>query len=135
DVAAISARQNKNYRSSFQISKTNNVLSDIPNLVVECNDAELIYDILDWLITFEDKSYFIGCLNLAHEQISGSRATMLGWKHNCSNLVAPYTIFKLGQIEEKLSSIQTSVNGISGVQKNRTDNPMFDKVASNLMLE
>jgi len=108
-ISAKLFRQNKRWKQSIDISKSDKMFKDAMETAALSGDQEIAEGLLDFFVKEELKHCFAACLYTCYELIRPDYALELAWKHKIIDYSFPFILQVLREYTSKVDQLAIAV--------------------------
>jgi len=108
-ISAKLFRQNKRWKQSIDISKSDKMFKDAMETAALSGDQEIAEALLDFFVKEEFKHCFAACLYTCYELIRPDYALELAWKHKIIDYSFPFILQVLREYTSKVDQLAIAV--------------------------
>jgi len=118
-IASQLYKQNKRWKQSIELSKSNKLYKDAMDTAAESKDREVAEELLQFFVDpnshiSNPHQCFAACLYTCYELIRPDLALELAWRHKMLDFVFPYFIQYLKDVQQKIDDMHTLHQGPHG---------------------
>jgi len=105
-ISARLYRQNKRWKKSIDISKTDKMYKDAMETAMQSCDVEIAHDLLEYFVQNDNKHCFAACLYTCYDLIRPDFALELAWRNQIIDFAFPFLIQILREYTSRVDSLE-----------------------------